>query len=362
MTQNMKESEISLDSACTAPHLTESPPPTINEFIVLDKAQGRQAEWMAGSERALLMMTEYKQLEVNIISAQDLKNPIIMFGRMRTYATAWIHLDTKLSTQIDRTGGPNPTWNDKIIFRVEEPFLRSETSALMVEIYCIGFVRDILVGTVRVLLSNLLKGYNGSNFTALQVRRPSGRPQGILNMGIVIHDGNLLKISAIKKNIGYEDLMGKNLQRTGPDSNKKIRGSTEQKNPKKKVRELKAVKLQQNPGNEEFKQPRNSVSKTAQRLLSDTARLKVESKNIYRTDDLKNTKPRVKKVTVACRYPLFGLNLRRKSRGKVNASSRINGNAKIHLSPSDNNISEKLSIPSMDHKPAKRSPLILSSA
>lgn len=100
-----------------------------------------------------------------------------------------------MTTQINRTGGANPTWNDKVIFRVEERLLRSETSAVMVEIYCVGGLRDKLVGTVRVFLSTFLKDYgspdsSGMSFSAQQVRRPSGRaPQGILNLGIMILDG-----------------------------------------------------------------------------------------------------------------------------------------------------------------------------
>lgn len=97
-------------------------------------------------------------------------------------------------TQIDRTGGANPTWNDKAIFRVEESFLCCETSAMMMEIYCVGCLKDTLLGTVRVLLSTLLKGYgskdfNGMSFLELQVRCPFGHPQGILNLGTLILDG-----------------------------------------------------------------------------------------------------------------------------------------------------------------------------
>lgn len=135
----------------------------------------------------------YAQLELNIISAQDLKE-MHLFGIMQTYGVVWINFEKKLTTQIDRTGGTNPTWNDKAIFRVEESFLRCETSAVMMEIYSVGCLRDTLLGTVRVLLSTLLKGYgstdfSGMSFLALQVCHPSGHPQGILNLGTMILDG-----------------------------------------------------------------------------------------------------------------------------------------------------------------------------
>jgi hypothetical protein len=167
------------------------------------------------------MREDCTQLELNIISAQDLKE-INLFGRMRTYGVAWIDFEDKLMTQIDRTGGANPTWNDKFIFRVEEQFLRSETSSLMVEIYCVGCLGDTLVGTVRVLLSNFLKGYgskyfSGMSFSALQIRRPSGRPQGILNLGIMILDGlDFQRMNRFSPSswgaVGYRDLMGNPIQ------------------------------------------------------------------------------------------------------------------------------------------------------
>lgn len=162
------------------------------------------------------------QLELNIISAQDLKE-VHCFGMMQTYCVVWINFEKKVTTQIDRIGGANPTWNDKVIFRVEDHFLRSETSAVMVEIYCVGCLRDTLIGTVRVLLSTFLKGYgstdfSGVSFSAQQVRRPSGRrPQGILNLGTVILDGvDFHRMSRFNPATGgavdFRDLMGNPVQ------------------------------------------------------------------------------------------------------------------------------------------------------
>ncbi|XP_057821110.1 uncharacterized protein LOC131033834 isoform X2 [Cryptomeria japonica] len=156
------------------------------------------------------------QLELNIISAQDLKSRAL-FGEMQTYGVAWINPGNKLSTRIDPRGGSNPTWNDKVIFRVEEGFLHNETSSVTIEIYCIGCLKDRLVGTVRVMLYTLLKGYEGyggtwRSFCALQVRLPSGRPQGILNLGAMILDVDqqLNGLSCFRRGaLGYMDLMGK---------------------------------------------------------------------------------------------------------------------------------------------------------
>ncbi|KAI3459557.1 hypothetical protein Pfo_016220 [Paulownia fortunei] len=159
----------------------------------------------------------FQLLEINIISAQDLE-PISR--KMRTYARAWVHPNRKLSSCVDTEGNNNPTWNDKFVFRVDEEFLREDTSAVMIEICAEHWFRDVIVGTVRVLVGNLIpppvwsRRHNqhiGMRFVALQVRRPSGRPQGILNIGVALLDGSMrsmpLYTQLSTSAVGYRDLM-----------------------------------------------------------------------------------------------------------------------------------------------------------
>ncbi|XP_045808191.1 uncharacterized protein LOC123902493 [Trifolium pratense] len=160
----------------------------------------------------------FQLLELNVISAQDLAS----LGRnMRTYAVAWVHPDRKLSTRVDTQGHTNPTWNDKFVFRVDEDFLYSDTSAIMIEIYALHWFKDIHVGTVRVLVGNLIPAparpfHNdraplGMRFVALQVRRPSGRPQGILNIGFTVLDSSMRSMPIYTHDasaVGYQHLMG----------------------------------------------------------------------------------------------------------------------------------------------------------
>ncbi|XP_039046315.1 uncharacterized protein LOC120186483 [Hibiscus syriacus] len=163
--------------------------------------------------------TPLRLLELNLISAQDLE-PIVRRG-MKTYAVAWVNPKRKLTTRIDTEGHTNPTWNDKFIFRVDDEFLSSETSAVMVEIYAVHWFRDIHVGTVRIIIGNLLKTSSsdqclefelGMRFVALQVRRPSGRPQGILNIGLTLLDGSRrsmpLYMQMGSSAVGYQYFMG----------------------------------------------------------------------------------------------------------------------------------------------------------
>ncbi|KAM7485429.1 hypothetical protein LguiA_001438 [Lonicera macranthoides] len=162
----------------------------------------------------------FQLLEINIISAQDLE-PVSR--KMKTYATAWVHPNRKLTSRVDSEGHNNPTWNDKFVFRVDEEFLQLDTSAVMIEIYARSWFRDTLVGTVRVLVGNLFPPHTrpqphhhnlhlGMRFVALQVRRNSGRPQGLLNIGVALLDSSMRSMplynTIAASAVGYQDLMG----------------------------------------------------------------------------------------------------------------------------------------------------------
>ncbi|OVA01883.1 C2 calcium-dependent membrane targeting [Macleaya cordata] len=158
-------------------------------------------------------------LEINLISAQGLKPPSANLRRMQTYAIAWIDPAFKLRTRIDRIGGENPTWNDKFFFRVATDFLSYNTSAVSIEIYAVGYIKDALVGTVRFLIGNCLSGVSSAaagagfgvpSFSALQIRRPSGRFHGVLNIGAMMINGSDFSALTGVSAIGYRDLMGEN--------------------------------------------------------------------------------------------------------------------------------------------------------
>ncbi|MCE3051233.1 hypothetical protein HAX54_049162 [Datura stramonium] len=163
------------------------------------------------------VLKPFQLLEVNIISAQDLE-PVSR--KMKTYASAWVHPTRKLTTGVDVDGDNNPTWNDKFVFRVDEEFLRQDTSAVQIDIFSVNWLRDSLVGSVRVLVGNLIppptrlqhqQHHIGMRFVALQIRRPSGRPQGILNIGVTLLGGTMRNMQLYRQlsmsAVGYRDLM-----------------------------------------------------------------------------------------------------------------------------------------------------------
>lgn len=161
---------------------------------------------------------EMKILEINLISAQGLKPPSANIRRMQTYAVVWIDPSTKLRTRTDRVGSGNPTWNDKFLFRVTPEYLSSETSGVSIEIYAIGCIRDALIGTVRLLVSNLPLSTPSSTITtpsciALQIRRPSGRFRGVINIGANVIGGSDFWALHGASAIGYRDLVGESQHR-----------------------------------------------------------------------------------------------------------------------------------------------------
>ncbi|KAJ6854389.1 hypothetical protein NC651_039332 [Populus alba x Populus x berolinensis] len=164
----------------------------------------------------------FQLLEINVISGQDLA-PVSK--SMRTYAVAWVHPGRKLSTKVDQNGHINPQWNEKFVFRVDDTFINAENSSIMIEIYAAAWLRDVQIGSVRVLISNLFPSNNNKmRFVALQVRRPSGRPQGILNMGVQVLDSTMrsmpLYTELSASAVGFNDLInaktnGKDLEEKG---------------------------------------------------------------------------------------------------------------------------------------------------
>ncbi|MBA0584718.1 uncharacterized protein LOC105792614 [Gossypium raimondii] len=141
--------------------------------------------------------TRSRVLEINLVSAEDL-TPVSK--NMKTYAVVWVKPDEKLSTGVDQKGGTDPIWNDRFTFKVDQKFLNSEDATIAVEIYAAAWVKDALVGSVNVLINDIFhlrsvadaKSNDSARRTVtLQIRRPSGRPQGILKMEVALVDSSM---------------------------------------------------------------------------------------------------------------------------------------------------------------------------
>ncbi|KAL3517238.1 hypothetical protein ACH5RR_024140 [Cinchona calisaya] len=177
-------------------------------------------------------MEEDQILEFNLISAQSLKTPSGNRRPMHTYALAWVDPTTKLRTRIDRVGAENPTWNDKFLFLVSSDFLASETSGVTVEIYAVGQFRDYLIGSVRFLLSSCIGVFPASAytigtpaFTAVQIQRPSGKFNGVLNIAASISSSSSsdFEIFNDASAASFRDLMEGEIEKEKDDDRRRWR-------------------------------------------------------------------------------------------------------------------------------------------
>jgi hypothetical protein len=172
----------------------------------------RRADRVSGREREPMLA-----LEINLISAQNLKPPSANLRRMQTYALVWVDPSHKVRTRTDRVGGENPTWNDRFFFKVSPEFLSSETSAVSIEIYAVGCLRHHRIGTVRFLTGNfppaVRSGSSIPAFTAVQIRRPSGRFQGVLNIAAAVLVGSDFPALDGRSAIGYREQVGESERR-----------------------------------------------------------------------------------------------------------------------------------------------------
>ncbi|GLJ05691.1 hypothetical protein SUGI_0023100 [Cryptomeria japonica] len=145
---------------------------------------------MKHGRRAQPKAVEKREIELRLISAQDLED-VKRIGKMRCYAVAYIDPKHKVTTPVDENGGINPSWNQKLLLQADDELLSNPLAAITVDIYASGHLRDKLAGTARVLIPDILKNPdnpnpnpNPINCMAVQVWKPSGEPQGILNIWI----------------------------------------------------------------------------------------------------------------------------------------------------------------------------------
>lgn len=156
----------------------------------------------------------FQLLELRLISAQDLLAPASrnLSKNLKTYAVTWISPDRKLRTGTDQKGGNNPHWDQKFLFRVEDYQMESESASVMIEIYAVGWLKDTVVGSVSVLIRDLIPPSvrRERRVVALQVRRQSGRPQGILSMGVALLDNTMRSMPLCTvltgSTVGFKDI------------------------------------------------------------------------------------------------------------------------------------------------------------
>ncbi|EFJ31352.1 hypothetical protein SELMODRAFT_440190 [Selaginella moellendorffii] len=124
---------------------------------------------------------QMRLLEFYVISAQELRR---VRKDMNCFVVAYVSADKKVKTEIDFEGITEPTWQEKLSLEVEEAaFKEDSNSQLTFDIFCPGFLRDKLVGTVRISLVDAVKPSNQPYpISSYLVFTPDGDSQGMLNV------------------------------------------------------------------------------------------------------------------------------------------------------------------------------------
>lgn len=131
-------------------------------------------------------MPAYREIEVNLFSAEDLRDVRIFGGKMSPYVVAWVHHDMKAYSPVDVKGSTNPTWNAKLLVYGDEAALEHPDEAVVYfELHDANSTSNRLIGYLAFPLTDL-----PANITSL--KEPSepvflNLPVSLLHIVVVSH-------------------------------------------------------------------------------------------------------------------------------------------------------------------------------
>jgi hypothetical protein len=137
-------------------------------------------------------MASRYEVEVTVGSARDLKNVNWRNGDLKPYAVLWIDGGAKTSTRVDLDDGEHPTWDEKVLVPLP-PDSRLDDAVLYIDVVHANAGEGVkpLVGSARLPLRDVLDdagGIGGKVSRTLRLKRPSGRPQGKLDVRIAVKE------------------------------------------------------------------------------------------------------------------------------------------------------------------------------
>lgn len=134
-------------------------------------------------------MASRYEVEVTITSAKDLKNVNWRHGKLKPYAVVWVDPQSKCSTHVDDAGDTSPYWNQKLLIPFNTPI---QESTLNIDIVHAQAAEDTkpLIGSTRLPLRDVVDdvGLGGLAERTLELKRPSGRPQGKLEVTVSVRE------------------------------------------------------------------------------------------------------------------------------------------------------------------------------
>ena len=134
-------------------------------------------------------MASRYEVEVKVKSARDLKNVNWRHGPVKAYAVVWVDPARKVSTRVDEEGDTCPRWDETLVVPLDRPI---EDAVLYIDIVHAYAEEDTkpLIGSAKLPLRELVDdvGIGEPATRELKLKRPSGRPQGKVEVQVCVRD------------------------------------------------------------------------------------------------------------------------------------------------------------------------------
>ncbi|XVF12535.1 hypothetical protein REPUB_Repub08aG0126700 [Reevesia pubescens] len=135
-------------------------------------------------------MASPHEIEVTLSSAEDLKNVNWRQGPIMPFVVVWVDPKNKCSTKIDEEGDTYPTWDETLVIPLPGPI--DDDTTLFIDVVHAGSEEDteLLIGSAKLKLRGVLDdaGFGERHKKTLQLKRPSGRPQGKVDVKVLIRE------------------------------------------------------------------------------------------------------------------------------------------------------------------------------
>lgn len=136
------------------------------------------------------MSSHGREVEVTISSAKDIKNVNWRNGPNKPYAVVWIDPKFKSSTRVDEDGNTCTTWNETFVIAL--PPANDDDDKVYINIVHAGREENTkpLIGSAHLSLRDVIDdvGFGVPFMKTLKLKRPSGRPQGKLDVTVTVRE------------------------------------------------------------------------------------------------------------------------------------------------------------------------------
>ncbi|KAK7315100.1 hypothetical protein VNO77_33632 [Canavalia gladiata] len=135
-------------------------------------------------------MASRYELEVKLTTARGLKNVNWRNGANRPYVVVWVDSSNKLSTKVDEDGDIDANWDQTLVVPLPpKPF---DDLTLHIDVVHAGSEEGTkpIIGSARLRLVEVINdvGLGERASRTLTLKRPSGRPQGRVDVKVVIRE------------------------------------------------------------------------------------------------------------------------------------------------------------------------------